>query len=183
MVERRMRNLFRSLNDNDIASDQRRMNIGGADLASAGSEEMAKPLVAVAGEGAKAMAETVAVYVVPHTPSFVAEVQLNGERSQTAQFFSKIRSHLENVKPDVIVTVNNDHFNTFFFDNWPTFAIGAAERTAGPNDQTPGMPRYELAIETGAARHTLRYLVEDGFTSRRPSISSSTTARSSHCIS
>ena len=109
------------------------------------------------------MSETVAVYAVPHTPSFVAEVQVNGERSQTAQFFSKIRSHLENVKPDVIVTVNNDHFNTFFFDNWPTFAIGTAERTGGPNDQTPGMPRYDLAIETGAARHILRYLVEDGF--------------------
>ena len=54
------------------------------------------------------MAETVAVYAVPHTPSFVAEVQVNGERSQTAQFFSKIRSHLQDAKPDVIVTVNND---------------------------------------------------------------------------
>jgi aromatic ring-opening dioxygenase catalytic subunit (LigB family) len=109
------------------------------------------------------MAETVAVYAVPHTPSFVAEVQVNGERSQTAQFFSKIRSHLEEVQPDVIVTVNNDHFNTFFFDNWPTFAIGTAERTAGPNDQTPGMPRYDLAVEAGAARHILRSLLEDGF--------------------
>src|SRR5271168_1755278 len=88
------------------------------------------------------MSETVAVYAVPHTPSFVAEVQINGERSQTAQFFSKIRSHLEDVKPDLIVTVNNDHFNTFFFDNWPTFAIGVGERTAGPNDQTPGRPRH-----------------------------------------
>jgi hypothetical protein len=38
------------------------------------------------------MAETVAVYTVPHTPSFVAEFQVNGERSQIAQYFSKIRS-------------------------------------------------------------------------------------------
>jgi hypothetical protein len=30
----------------------------------------------------------------------------------------------------VTVTVNNDHFNTFFFDNWPTFSIGIAEATA-----------------------------------------------------
>lgn len=83
------------------------------------------------------MAEIVAVYAVPHTPSFVAEVQVNGEHSQTAQFFSKIRSHLEAVKPDVIVTVNNDHFNTFFFDNWPTFAIGTA---SGPRVQTIRRP-------------------------------------------
>ena len=60
------------------------------------------------------MAEIVAVYAVPHTPSFVAEVQLEGERSETAQFFSKIRSHLEGSKPDLILTVTNDHFNTFF---------------------------------------------------------------------
>jgi hypothetical protein len=30
------------------------------------------------------VAEIVAVYAVPHTPSFVAEVQLEGERSETA---------------------------------------------------------------------------------------------------
>lgn len=109
------------------------------------------------------MAEIVAVYAVPHTPSFVAEVQLEGERSETAQFFSKIRSHLEGAKPDLILTVNNDHFNTFFFDNWPTYAIGAAERTAGPNDQTPGMPWYELTVDGVAARHILRCLIDDGF--------------------
>ncbi|MDB5604866.1 MAG: catalytic LigB subunit of aromatic ring-opening dioxygenase family protein [Bradyrhizobium sp.] len=109
------------------------------------------------------MAEIVAVYAVPHTPSFVVEVQLEGERSETAQFFSKIRSHLEASKPDLILTVNNDHFNTFFFDNWPTYAIGTAERTAGPNDQTPGMPWYELTVDGAAARYILRFLIEDGF--------------------
>jgi len=109
------------------------------------------------------MAEIAAVYAVPHTPSFVDEVRLNGERSQTAQFFSTIRSHLEDAKPDVIVTINNDHFNTFFFDNLPTLAIGIGDRTAGPIDQTPGMPWYDLTIEASAARHILRSLVEEGF--------------------
>jgi protocatechuate 4,5-dioxygenase beta chain len=109
------------------------------------------------------MAEIAAVYAVPHTPGFVAEVQLNGQRSETAQFFSQMRSHLDRVNAELIVTVNNDHFNTFFFDNWPTFAIGTADRTAGPNDQTPGMPRYELAIDSAAARHMHRCFTEDGF--------------------
>jgi Catalytic LigB subunit of aromatic ring-opening dioxygenase len=109
------------------------------------------------------MARIVGVYAVPHTPSFVDEVKLNGERSETAQFFSIVRSHLEQARPDVIVTINNDHFNTFFLDNWPTYAIGVADITAGPNDQTPGMPWRELAIETGAARHILRSVIEDGF--------------------
>ncbi len=109
------------------------------------------------------MAKIVGVYAVPHTPSFVSDVKLNGERAEAAQFFSIVRSHLEQAKPDVIVTINNDHFNTFFFDTWPTFAIGIAERTAGPNDQTPDMPWYDLAIEVDAARHILRSMIQDGF--------------------
>jgi hypothetical protein len=109
------------------------------------------------------MAEIVGVYAVPHTPSFVNEVKLHGDRCEPARFFSVVRSHLEKVKPDVILTINNDHFNTFFLDNWPTFAIGVAERTAGPKDRTPDMPWYELTIEADAARHILRRMSEDGF--------------------
>ncbi len=97
------------------------------------------------------MAKIVGVYAVPHAPSFVRDVKLNGERAEAAQFFAIVRSHLEQAKPDVIVTINNDHFNTFFFDTWRTFAIGIAEQTAGPNDQTPDMPWYELAINAFAA--------------------------------
>ena len=67
------------------------------------------------------MARIVGVYAVPHTPSFVNEVKRDGECCEPARFFSIVRSHLESVKPDVILTINNDHFNTFlFFDNWPT---------------------------------------------------------------
>ena len=109
------------------------------------------------------MAKIVGVYAVPHTPSFVEEVRLKGEATEPAQFFSIVRSHLEQTRADVIVTINNDHFNTFFFDKWPTFAIGIAERTAGPNDQTPGMPRYHPVIELSAAKHILSSLVQAGF--------------------
>jgi protocatechuate 4,5-dioxygenase beta chain len=109
------------------------------------------------------MAKLVGVYVVPHTPSFVAEVQLNGDRSETSRFFGQIKQHLDQAQPDVIFTVNNDHFNTFFFDNWPTFAIGISEETSGPNDQTPGMPRYDLKVEASIARKVLSYLIEEGF--------------------
>lgn len=109
------------------------------------------------------MAELVAVYAVPHTPSFVADAQLNGRNSEAMRYFAEVRDHFEAAKPDVIVTVNNDHFNTFFFDNWPTFAIGTAETTAGPNDQTPGMPWYDVRVEATAAKYILSSLIEAGF--------------------
>jgi aromatic ring-opening dioxygenase catalytic subunit (LigB family) len=109
------------------------------------------------------MSEIVAAYAVPHTPSFVAEVRANGARSRTAASFAAIKAHLDRARPDVIVTLNNDHFNTFFLDNWPTFAIGVAERTGGPSDRTPDMPDYELRVAQGLARHLLARLVADGF--------------------
>jgi protocatechuate 4,5-dioxygenase beta chain len=109
------------------------------------------------------LAEIVAAYVVPHTPSFVAEVKANGGSSETARFFGEIRRHLAAACPDVIVSISNDHFNTFFFDNWPTFAIGTADCTAGPSDQTPEMPWYEVKIASDLAQHLLDCLMADEF--------------------
>ncbi|GLU28296.1 extradiol ring-cleavage dioxygenase [Brucella sp. NBRC 12950] len=109
------------------------------------------------------MAELVAVYAVPHTPNFVVDAQLNGEKSEAMRYFAEIRAHFEASRPDVIVTVNNDHFNTFFFDNWPTFAIGIAEATAGPNDQTPGMPWYDVRVDAAAGKHLLSSMIGAGF--------------------
>ncbi len=104
------------------------------------------------------------IYAVPHTPSFVAEVKLNGAGgAETSRYFSEIKQHFDRAKPDVILTINNDHFNTFFFDNWPTFAIGISDSTSGPNDQTPEMPRYNLKVDSSAARHILSHLVQNGF--------------------
>ena len=53
-------------------------------------------------------------------------------------------SKLEAAAPDVLIIFTDDHFNTFFLDNFPTFAVGIAEATSGPNDQTP-MPHYKVA--------------------------------------
>ena len=39
-----------------------------------------------------------------------------------------VRAWLEEVRPDVALIVYNDHGCDFFFDKYPTFAVGAAER-------------------------------------------------------
>ena len=109
------------------------------------------------------MAEIVSAYVVPHTPSFIADVKANGDRSETAQHFSKVRQHFEASAPDVIISICNDHFNTFFFENWPTFAIGIADESEGPSDQTPEMPWYRVTVASDVARHLLDGLLKDEF--------------------
>ena len=34
---------------------------------------------------------------------------------------------LEQLRPDLMIVVYNDHMNRFFFDAYPTFALGVAE--------------------------------------------------------
>jgi hypothetical protein len=53
------------------------------------------------------MTKIVGVYAVPHTPSLVEEVRLKGEYAEPELFFSILRSHLEQTRADVIVTINS----------------------------------------------------------------------------
>ena len=72
-----------------------------------------------------------------------------------ARLYAEVASPVEAAAPDVLIIFTDDHFNTFFFDNFPTFAIGIAETTSGPNDQTP-MPHYKVAVPAGLAARSAR---------------------------
>jgi aromatic ring-opening dioxygenase catalytic subunit (LigB family) len=98
------------------------------------------------------MAEIVAAFGVPHTPNFPALVKREGPDCEVARLYAEVAKHVAAVKPDALIIFTDDHFNTFFLDNFPTFAVGVAETTAGPNDQTP-MPRYEVAVPAALAAH------------------------------
>ena len=66
-----------------------------------------------------------------------------------------MKAHLDAAKADAIVVIANDHFNTFFMNNFPTFAIGVADAAYGPNDQTK-MPHYDFAVQSSLASHMLQ---------------------------
>jgi hypothetical protein len=108
------------------------------------------------------MAEIVAGIGLPHTPASPALVAREGPQCETARFYAEVAKELEAVKPDVLVIFTDDHFNTFFLDNFPTFAIGIADATSGPNDQTP-MPRYKVAVPGALAAHIRAAAIARGF--------------------
>jgi catalytic LigB subunit of aromatic ring-opening dioxygenase len=108
------------------------------------------------------MAEIVAGFGMPHNPGAPALVARDGPECETARYYADMAKHIEAVAPDVLVIFTDDHFNTFFLDNFPTFAIGIAEATAGPNDQTP-MPRYDVAVPGALAAHIRESAVARGF--------------------
>jgi protocatechuate 4,5-dioxygenase beta chain len=109
------------------------------------------------------MAEIVAAYGVPHTPSFPALVAKQGPHCATARLYAEIAGHLHDARPDALIIYTDDHFNTFFLDNFPIFAIGIAEETSGPNDQIPMMPDYRVKVEWSLASHLRAGAIAEGF--------------------
>jgi len=108
------------------------------------------------------MAEIVAGFGMPHAPNFPALVAREGPQCDVARLYAEVAEHVAAVEPDVLIVFTDDHFNTFFLDNFPTFAIGIADATAGPNDQTP-MPHYQVAVPGVLAAHIRTAALMRGF--------------------
>jgi protocatechuate 4,5-dioxygenase beta chain len=77
--------------------------------------------------------------------------------------FVPVRRWLQEVRPDVVVVLYNDHGLNFFLDKMPTFAVGAADEYTNA-DEGWGLPIYKPM--RGAAElswHIINGLVEDEF--------------------
>ncbi|TMF63321.1 MAG: extradiol ring-cleavage dioxygenase [Chloroflexi bacterium] len=117
------------------------------------------PSILVSGS----MAELVGGVGVPHDPGFPELVAREGPRSDVATRFGEIAAELEAMRPDALVVFTADHMNTFFLDNLPLFSVGVADRTTGPNDGTPALPRYDVPVAEGLAAHVRDRGIAAGF--------------------
>jgi gallate dioxygenase len=66
-------------------------------------------------------------------------------------------------KPDVLVYFFNDHATTFFFDFYPTFAMGVAEEYPIADEGMGPRPVPALKGHVGLSRHIAQSLVYDEF--------------------
>ncbi|MFN3656712.1 MAG: extradiol ring-cleavage dioxygenase [Pseudolabrys sp.] len=110
------------------------------------------------------MAKIVAAYGLPHTPFFPSRVDEEGPQSPTGKMFGDARASLVAAKPDVIVIFDTDHYNTFFFDNFPILAIGIDEKFTGPNDEPRGgMKIYKVPSNPKLAEYLHNHSVRAGY--------------------
>lgn len=110
------------------------------------------------------MADIVGAFGVPHTPIFPWMVQAQqGPAQEIADRFAELTRHLEDLRPDLIVMFDTDHLNTFFFDNWPIFAVGVCDAFKGPNDEPRGVPDYTVSSREDFAAHLRKLGIEAGF--------------------
>jgi aromatic ring-opening dioxygenase catalytic subunit (LigB family) len=78
------------------------------------------------------MATVVAGLGCSHAPS-IAHAYDRGARGEAGwkplfDAFARAGRWLAEQRPDVLVVIYNDHVDNYFFDAWPTFAIGVADR-------------------------------------------------------
>jgi hypothetical protein len=88
------------------------------------------------------MAKLVMGIGVPHTPFFPGIAKQQGDSSRMVGLFKRVRRELESANPDLIVMLTTDHFVSFFFDNMPTFCIGAFEHADSPHELSRMMQQY-----------------------------------------
>lgn len=74
-----------------------------------------------------------------------------------------VRRWLKELKPDVYIMVYNDHGADFFFDKYPTFAVGCAESYAIADEGFGVRPLPAIRGDLAFSQHLCRSLVYDEF--------------------
>jgi len=77
--------------------------------------------------------------------------------------YEPVARWLEAEKPDVLVFFNNDHATSFFFDLYPTFALGVSGAFDLPDEGAGRRPLPRIKGHPGLAIHMAESLVNDEF--------------------
>lgn len=77
--------------------------------------------------------------------------------------YEPVRAWLQAERPDLFVIVYNDHMNRFFFDAYPTFALGVGEIHTQADEGWGKRPLPDVPGDPDFAWHLARSLVEDEF--------------------
>lgn len=102
-----------------------------------------------------------------HAPS-IAQAWDKGQQSDPLwaplfRGYQPVQQWLESCRPDLLVVLYNDHMNRFFFDAYPTFALGIAEGFTQADEGWGKRDLPDLPGDSAFGWHLARSLVEDEF--------------------
>jgi hypothetical protein len=83
--------------------------------------------------------------------------------SEVFAMFPPAAEWLAELEPDALVVVYNDHMNRFFFDAYPTFALGVADEYPQADEGWGLRPLPDLVGDSDLGWHLARSLVTDEF--------------------
>ena len=114
------------------------------------------------------MAKLVTIIGITHNPFMPRLFQQPQQPPGTAKVKERIammRQKLAEAKPDVLITIGNDHLHQFFMDNMPPFMIGKMDAYDGTfYDETRefGLPTCKLPGEPDLSDHILECALDEG---------------------
>lgn len=107
------------------------------------------------------MARIIGGIAVSHTPTIGFAYDTNKQNDPAwapiFQSFGPIREWFKDKRPDAVVYIFNDHVTSFFFDNYPIFALGidkqyaVADEGGGARSLPPAPGNPKLAQHIGAS--------------------------------
>ena len=113
------------------------------------------------------MGSIVGGIAVSHAPSLArAYDEKFGDHPDWADVFAMFppaAAWLAELAPDALVVVYNDHMNQFFFDAYPTFALGVADDYPQADEGWGLRPLPDLVGDSELGWHIARSLVADEF--------------------
>lgn len=109
------------------------------------------------------MSELVAAACCSHAPTLTRIAQPGEGWARLREAYEQLRSAIRSASPDFVVVVSNDHFDNFFLDAFPTFAIGVAERYDVADEGVGGYWDGHFDGNQAASSALAGGLVEEGF--------------------
>jgi protocatechuate 4,5-dioxygenase beta chain len=91
------------------------------------------------------------------------EVRLSDEWQPLFGPFQQVARWLEELRPDRLVVIYNDHMDGFFLDAYPTFALGMAEEYPIADEGFGARPFPPVPGDASFSWHIARSLVADEF--------------------
>ena len=114
------------------------------------------------------MAKLVTIIGITHNPFMPRLFQQPQQPPGAAKVKERIammRKKLAEAKPDVLITIGNDHLHQFFMDNMPPFMIGKMDAYDGTfYDETRefGLPTCKLPGDPDLSDHILERALDEG---------------------
>lgn len=111
------------------------------------------------------MAEIAGVFAVSHTPVMTNLPDAPEPAISTAVYdhFRRVGAEIEELNPDALLVVSDDHLHNFFMDNLPPFCIGIAEEYDGPIEGWLKVEKRRVPGARGLGAHLLEGAFEAGF--------------------
>jgi hypothetical protein len=111
------------------------------------------------------MAEIVGVFLMSHDPFITAMPELapEAQSQRILVAFGEVRRKIESLFPDALIVIGNDHMNSFFLDQIPTFCIWVGSETEGPIEDWLRIPRGHVPLHSDLSHGILHQCLNEGF--------------------